>query len=57
MGVDQHFLGRHPNRRVRIGRQRIGDLDGLGVEGEGFLVVGLRAGGQQIAHQAQAPAP
>ena len=35
--------------------KRIGQLNGLGVERDGLLVVGLRAGGQQIADQAQRP--
>ena len=42
MGVDQHLLGRHPNRRMRIGGKRIGQLKRLAVEGESLLIIGFR---------------
>ena len=55
MGVQQDFLGGDADRRMLVGDQGIGRLQGLRVQLKGLLVVRMGAGGLQIAEQAHHP--
>ena len=55
MGVQQDFLGGDADRRMLVGDQGIGRLQGLRVQLQGLFVVGMGAGAFQIAQQAHRP--
>ena len=49
--VDEHFLRGQPHGRLAVLDQRLGQLHGFQVMADGLLVVGLVAGGEQVAQQ------